>query len=592
MIPAFAMLISGGGSGGGGPPVFAPSYLDGLSPAPRAAYSLRKKISTATNSIRVRRSSDNAELDIGFMGDALDTASLAAFVGAGSAYVVTAYDQTGNGFNASQTTAANQPRIVNAGVYDGKIVFNGTSHSLKITALTQGAAQLGVFACLKQANSATSKIILEGSSNFNSNTQCYLFFIGSAGWSMNMNNTSGGGSNQRQNTFTPASITSLKTMAALWDRALTGASEEILRVDGVKLTPTAANTVEGTGTFSTYDAYIGARGGTSLYADMDLETLVIYNSDTNKVKTNIEDSVANVDTNWFSRFNAPTAFAKFGSTYFMVDCWHSRVLYADDIETPAGQWKVLDDARSVGPHSIATDGYLYVVDDTQNNKVQTYKSDGAGGFVHVQSLTVATGSKRPHRVQYDAITSAFYVILGGMTGDGVTREMVKLTRSGDTLTIANTSSLSFIGGQYSRGFNIIGGKMYIVAEVGKVYEVSFNSTPIYTLDATYNLPSGFESPNDVYQDSNGDWWVTATANKILKGASLTAIAAGTYTNMYTTLGLGGTPYYLTEFDGAMWIPEIIDRNGLTKLASGVASVVHNYGTETASSLARHNLASF
>jgi hypothetical protein len=87
---------------------------------PAAAYSLRRLSSTATNCIRVRRSSDNAEQDIGFVGSAadsaIDTTDLLTFVGAGNdGFVTTWYDQSTNGRNATQTTAGNQPRIVNSG---------------------------------------------------------------------------------------------------------------------------------------------------------------------------------------------------------------------------------------------------------------------------------------------------------------------------------------------------------------------------------------------------------------------------------------------------------------------------------------------
>ena len=96
--------------------VVPPSYLvDDYSPV--EAFSMRKISSTATNAVRVRRDSDNAEQDIGFVGNDLDTASLSSFVGANSAYVVTWYNQGtgGSSYDMTQTTAANQPRIVNAG---------------------------------------------------------------------------------------------------------------------------------------------------------------------------------------------------------------------------------------------------------------------------------------------------------------------------------------------------------------------------------------------------------------------------------------------------------------------------------------------
>lgn len=65
--------------------------------------------------IRVRRSSDNAEQDIGYdaNGD-LDTSSLLSFVGAGDGFVTTWYDQTGTS-NAVQSTQSRQPKIVSSG---------------------------------------------------------------------------------------------------------------------------------------------------------------------------------------------------------------------------------------------------------------------------------------------------------------------------------------------------------------------------------------------------------------------------------------------------------------------------------------------
>lgn len=89
-------------------------------PNAAAAYSLRRVNSRYTGAlIRVRRdSTGQAEQDIGSIGEALDTVALKAFIRNNSGYVTRWYDQSGNARNATQTTAANQPRIVNAGVVD------------------------------------------------------------------------------------------------------------------------------------------------------------------------------------------------------------------------------------------------------------------------------------------------------------------------------------------------------------------------------------------------------------------------------------------------------------------------------------------
>ena len=104
-----------------------------LYPNAAAAYSLRKLRTAYTGSaIRVRRASDNTEQNIGFVDNLLDTSSLTSFCSGTNGFVTTWYDQSGNGRNATQTTAANQPQIVSSGIVileNGKpaIQFDGSN---------------------------------------------------------------------------------------------------------------------------------------------------------------------------------------------------------------------------------------------------------------------------------------------------------------------------------------------------------------------------------------------------------------------------------------------------------------------------------
>ena len=133
------------GSISGAVPLFLDIYTNAA-----AAYSVRKLRTLYTgNAIRVRRSSDNTEQDIGFtaLGN-LDTSSLTSFCGSGNGFVTTWYDQSGNARNATQTTAANQPQIVSSG---SVIVVNSipsinfpTSQTLTYTTLTPSTV-LGVY---------------------------------------------------------------------------------------------------------------------------------------------------------------------------------------------------------------------------------------------------------------------------------------------------------------------------------------------------------------------------------------------------------------------------------------------------------------
>jgi hypothetical protein len=110
-----------------------PALLD-LYPNAAAAYSLRKLRTAYTGSaIRVRRSSDNTETDIGFnnAGD-LDTSALATFVGNGNGFVSTWYDQSGNDRHATQTGTTFQPTVVSS----GSLVTMNTKPSLNFNTST------------------------------------------------------------------------------------------------------------------------------------------------------------------------------------------------------------------------------------------------------------------------------------------------------------------------------------------------------------------------------------------------------------------------------------------------------------------------
>lgn len=115
------------------------------------AYSLRYVSNSYSGPVvRVREDAGNTEQD--FTPVQITDGTLEAFVGVGNnGFVATWYDQSGNGKNATQTTAVSQPKIVNAGALiteNGKpaIVFDGVNDSLitngYIVELSQNSASV------------------------------------------------------------------------------------------------------------------------------------------------------------------------------------------------------------------------------------------------------------------------------------------------------------------------------------------------------------------------------------------------------------------------------------------------------------------
>ena len=276
-------------AGGGGGPVPA-GYLDALAVSPRAAMSLRKVVSTASSCLRVRRSSDNAEQDIGFVGDSVDTASLLAFAGAGSAYVTTLYDQTGNGENLVQAATARQPRIVSAGVYDGKLVFDGVDDSMHVQSLTLGAPQLGLyFRHALPGTYSTNNMLYELSPEFVFNGPGTVASYQDAGrW---------GAQSQSGNTPSTAKSflydfsgwTTEGRRTFLYDTTKAGDAQIRAWSNGALLSGIAGQTATQSGSYkSGADLFVGSRNNTSLFASLWLHTLVIYAADSSPVRESIE----------------------------------------------------------------------------------------------------------------------------------------------------------------------------------------------------------------------------------------------------------------------------------------------------------------
>jgi hypothetical protein len=134
-------------------------------PGAAAAYSLRLLRSTYTGSaIRVRRASDNTEQDIGFVNNELDTSTLTSFCSGTNGFVKTWYDQSGNGYDATQTTAAAQPQIVSSGsviLENGKasLQFDG-SNDLLNTALISSSTEVSIISVSKHTPTSTYQTIL------------------------------------------------------------------------------------------------------------------------------------------------------------------------------------------------------------------------------------------------------------------------------------------------------------------------------------------------------------------------------------------------------------------------------------------------
>ena len=243
-----------------------------------AAYSLRQLRSAYTgDAVRVRRSNDNAEADIGFSNNELDTTALAAHCGSNDGFVVTWYDQASSN-DATQSTTANQPKIYDGttGVVtqDGKpaIQFDGSNDRLFSSSTYTPTTSMAQIVVAKGISSATDQII--GDSNdrrrgmaLRIQSSQFKYFNGTGGGF----DTIGITSNSNQNLHFYGRDTSSTFYARL------NTSETSISISSIDTTA--------------LNIYLAARHDGSLGLDGTMQEYVLYLTSQSGNKTGIESNI-------------------------------------------------------------------------------------------------------------------------------------------------------------------------------------------------------------------------------------------------------------------------------------------------------------
>jgi hypothetical protein len=266
-------------------------------PGAAAAYSVRLLKSDYTGSaIRVRRSSDNAEQNIGFtaLGN-LDTTALTSFCGAGNGFVTTWYDQSGSGVNATQTTAANQPQIVSSGsviTENSKptLQFDGTNDTLSFsgTYLNTAAAHTN-FALYRLRNGSNNDNIIMTLKN---NSSDLLYFMGGTGLTSYQDFVIGAAATWSALKYNGIAINQFKLLADFYNGSGASSASNFSRYTNNTL-QSSTGTMSFGGTNTTNNNI--ASWGTVLFTQINMSELIIYSS-------NQSSNVSGIDTNIINHY--------------------------------------------------------------------------------------------------------------------------------------------------------------------------------------------------------------------------------------------------------------------------------------------------
>lgn len=254
--------------------------------------------------------------------------------------------------------------------------------------------------------------------------------------------------------------------------------------------------------------------------------------------------------------SVPTYITKIEDTYFIVDCYNNQVIYNDNLKDPLYEWHVMTNDILKG-HTIASDGTVYLIDDTENNRIlimeKAQNENGQPVFVPTQEFLNI--GNRPHYIIYDEYTDTFYA------WSSLSGEMYLFRHSADDSRIYLTEirSIPSLDGVYVRSFTIIDDSIYFVSGNSSIIEADLYS---FKIKKEYPVPS--EMAGMIQLTKIEDYFyitisTDVTGNQdyatIIRTKSLKDLSSGKYEDIYSNFIGGGTPYYITQIDNIWYLTE-------------------------------------
>lgn len=265
-------------------------------------------------------------------------------------------------------------------------------------------------------------------------------------------------------------------------------------------------------------------------------------------------SAESVPRNTFSDLSVPTYVNKVEDTWFIVDCYHDQVIYHDNLTDPLTDWQVLTNDIDKG-HTIASDGLVYLVDDTEGNRILVFEKK-EGVFYHTQTLDGV--GNRPHYILYDAPTDTFY-IWSSMNGE---MYLCRHDPGNPQMYLTEIRKIESLADTYVRSFTIDGDDIYFVSGIPGVPAIlradlsTFETKEIYPVpDSMAGMVQLTIAEGSFYLTISTDITGNQDAATMIRTEDLSQLTEGAYEDVYANFIGGGTPYYITLIDNSYYLTE-------------------------------------
>lgn len=254
--------------------------------------------------------------------------------------------------------------------------------------------------------------------------------------------------------------------------------------------------------------------------------------------------------------NVPTYITKVEDTYFIVDCYNNQVIYHDNLTDPLYEWQIMTKDISMG-HTLASDGLVYLIDDTENNRVLVMEKEQNenGQPIFVPTQEFQNIGNRPHFIIYDEYTDTFYV-WSSQSGE---MYLFRHAKDDSRMYLTEVRSIPSLSGIYVRSFTIIEDRIYFVSGNSSIIEADLYS---FEIKKEYPVPPEMAGMIQLVQIQDY-YYITISTDitgsqdyaGMIRVKDLKDLSSGSYEDVYHHFIGGGTPYYMTMIDDCWYLTE-------------------------------------
>lgn len=249
----------------------------------------------------------------------------------------------------------------------------------------------------------------------------------------------------------------------------------------------------------------------------------------------------------------PTQICKYNGIYFIVDCWHNRILYTFNWTDNLQEWQIAIKGLA-HPHSIAYDGEVFLTEDTERNRLVSFKINNVNRKVEdIEVINIDYMNGRPHYSYYIEELGVFMVWLSMKQ----TVLFLKRNENGFDVILKQKLVNEDI---YIRSCKWIDNKLYVVSGSNYILSYQFNGEK-FVLINKYNVLDEIGGMNDM--EKIGDYYyLTIYTNKdckimpkLIRVKYLEELSSN-YEDLSKEVCIKGVPYYINKFNNKIYIPEI------------------------------------